>query len=118
VTLAREMVVTDASKLLGDTGRHALGAGDAVARSAASTLPHPVRHLRLVELVAFADVDLARVLALAGARRDRSQRHAAEEGHLNVVREGVESQDQPWPSMPYNGEFHFTALRTLGRSAR
>src|SRR6266849_7319049 len=22
--------------------------------------------------------------------------------------------NQPWPSMPYNGEFHFTALRTLG----
>src|SRR6266481_21859 len=23
-------------------------------------------------------------------------------------------KNQPWPSMPYNGEFHFTALRTLG----
>src|ERR1700674_1867916 len=23
-------------------------------------------------------------------------------------------RNQPWPSMPYNGEFHFTALRTLG----
>src|ERR1700687_4909810 len=34
-------------------------------------LLHPVRHLRLVELVAFVDVDVARVLALAGAGRDR-----------------------------------------------
>src|SRR5262252_9735582 len=50
-------------------------------------LLYPVRHLRLVELVALADVDVARVLALAGARRERSQRRAAEERHLDVVRE-------------------------------
>src|SRR5229473_760325 len=56
-------------------------------------LLHPVRHLRLVEFVAFVDVDVARVLALAGAGRDRSQRLAAEEGHLDVVREGVEPQE-------------------------
>jgi hypothetical protein len=31
------MIVTDASELLGDTGRHALGTGDAVAPSAAVT---------------------------------------------------------------------------------
>jgi hypothetical protein len=35
-------------------------------------LLHPVRHLRLVELVAFVDVDVPRVLALAGAGRDGS----------------------------------------------
>src|SRR5207237_3637134 len=34
-----------------------------------------------------------RVLALAGAGRDRSQRGAAEEGHLDVVREGVQPQE-------------------------
>src|SRR5712672_110356 len=56
-------------------------------------LLHPVRHLRLVELVAFVDVDITRVLALAGAGRDRPQRRAAEEGHLDVVREGVEPQE-------------------------
>ena len=39
------------------------------------------------------DVDVARVLALAGAGRDRSQRRAAEEGHLDVVREGVDPQE-------------------------
>lgn len=31
---------------------------------------HPIRHLRLVEFVAFVDVDVARVLALASAGRD------------------------------------------------
>jgi hypothetical protein len=52
-------------------------------------LLHPGSHLRLVELVAFVDVDVARVLAPARTGRDRSQRRAAEEGHLDVVREGV-----------------------------
>src|SRR5215813_2825912 len=47
----------------------------------------------LVDLVAFADVKVARVLALAGAGRDRPQRGAAEEGHLDVVREDVERQE-------------------------
>ncbi len=56
-------------------------------------LLHPRRHLRLVELVVFIDVDIARVLALAGAGRDRSQRRAAEKGHLDVVREDVEPQE-------------------------
>src|SRR5882757_2152157 len=56
-------------------------------------LLHPVRHLRLVKLVAFADVDVARVLALAGAWRNRSQRRAAEESHLDVAGEGVEPQE-------------------------
>src|SRR5258707_7923800 len=51
-------------------------------------LLHPVRHLRLVELVGLVDVDVARVLALAGAGRHRPQRRAAEEGHLDVAREG------------------------------
>src|SRR5947207_12874123 len=56
-------------------------------------LLHPRRHLRLVELVVFMDVDIARVLALAGAGRDRSQRRAAEEGHLDVVSEDVDPQE-------------------------
>jgi len=58
----------------------------------------PSRHRGLVKLVAFADVDVARVLALAGAGRDRSQRRAAEESHLG--RSGVKvwsPRNQPWP---------------------
>src|SRR4029434_1915486 len=52
-----------------------------------------LRHLRLVELVAFVDVEVAHALVLAGARRDRSQRRAAEEGHLDVVGEDVERKE-------------------------
>src|SRR5437867_1111137 len=56
-------------------------------------LLHPFRHLSFVEFVAFVDVDVAPVLALAGAGRDRTQRCAAEEGHFDIVREGMEPQE-------------------------
>jgi hypothetical protein len=36
-----------------------------------------------------------------------------EERHLDVAREWS-PRNQPWPSMPYKGEFYFTALRTWG----
>src|ERR1700758_5128663 len=45
-------------------------------------LPHPDGELRLVERIAFADVEIARVLASAGAGRDGMQQSAAEERHL------------------------------------
>src|SRR5436190_23678892 len=56
-------------------------------------LLHPVHQLRLVELVALMDVDVARVLALAGTGRDRSQRRTAEEGHLDVAREDMDANE-------------------------
>src|SRR5882672_990782 len=56
-------------------------------------LLHPRRHLRVVELVAFADVDVARVLALARTGRERSQRRAAEEGYLDVPGEGMDPEE-------------------------
>ena len=42
MTLAREMIVTDVSQLLGETDGRALGAGDALARSAALNCHAPV----------------------------------------------------------------------------
>src|SRR5436305_14426044 len=50
-------------------------------------LLHPRRQLRLVELDAVSLVDVARVLDLAGLRRDRWQRCAVEVGQLDGVRE-------------------------------
>src|SRR5688572_8790758 len=35
---------------------------------------HPFRHLRFVELIVLVDIDVAHLLVLAGAGRDRSQR--------------------------------------------
>src|SRR5919106_5855337 len=55
-------------------------------------LLHPGRHLRLVEIV-LVDVDPARVLPRASGWNG-SQRRASEEGHLDVVREGMEG-DEP-----------------------
>jgi hypothetical protein len=40
----------------------------------------------LATLATLVDVKVTRVLALAGAGRDRPQRRAAEEGHFDVVR--------------------------------
>ncbi len=77
-------------------------------------LLHPGRHLRLVELVVFVDVDPAHVLAAVRATgRDRSQRLAVEEGHLNVASEDVERQEPAltldavkW-RVPLHGFAHF-----------
>src|SRR5262249_34494936 len=73
---------------------------------------HPLGHLRLVEWVAFADVDPARFLARA-AGRNWPQRCAAEEGHLDVVGEDVERQEPTlalaavkW-RVPLHGLAHF-----------
>src|SRR4029453_10353545 len=56
-------------------------------------LPDPRRHLRLVERVVLADVEVAYFLVLGLARGDRTQRRAAEERHLDVVREGMEVEE-------------------------
>src|SRR5262249_47807080 len=56
-------------------------------------LLHPVCHLRLVELVAFTDVEVAHFLLLGFARGNRTQRCAAEEHHLDVFREAMEVEE-------------------------
>src|SRR5688572_20498205 len=56
-------------------------------------LPDPRRHLHLVELVVLVDVEVARLLVLGRAWGDRTQRRAAEESHLDVLREAMEVQE-------------------------
>ena len=34
------------------------------------------------------------------------------------LREAMDAEEQPWPSTPYSGEFHLTALRTPGMVLR
>ena len=54
----------------------------------------PVRPQCFVEFVAFADVDPAGVLAAHRATgRDRLQRRAAEEGHLDISGEDVDPEE-------------------------
>src|SRR4051812_9540248 len=56
-------------------------------------LLHPVCHLRLVELVAFVDVEVAHFLLLRFARGNRTQRRATEESHFDVLREAMEVEE-------------------------
>src|SRR5258705_10215054 len=51
-------------------------------------LSDPRRELHLVERFVLADVEVAHVLDLGLAGGRRSRRRAAEEGHLDVAREG------------------------------
>src|ERR1700694_2466078 len=56
-------------------------------------LLHPRRHLRLVELVVLMDVEVAHFLVLGLAGGDRTERRAAEESHLDVLREAMEAEE-------------------------
>ena len=56
----------------------------AFARQLAGLL-HPGGELAFVELVVLVDVEVARVLALGFARRDRAQRRAAEEQAFDLI---------------------------------
>ena len=61
-------------------------------------LLHPGGELDFVELVVLVDVEVARVLALAGTGRNRLQRRAAEEGQFDVVREAMHPEE-PAPAL-------------------
>src|SRR5436190_15704446 len=60
-------------------------------------LLHPTGELSFVKLVVRMDVEVARVLALGSAGRDRTQRRAAEESHFDVAREAMEAEE---PGLP------------------
>src|SRR6185436_19795228 len=49
-------------------------------------LLHPVRHLGFVERVALVNIEIPHVLMLGRTRWDGTQRRAAEECHLHVLR--------------------------------
>src|SRR6266498_4821278 len=56
-------------------------------------LRDPSRQPLLVELVVLVDVDVAHFVVLGLARRNRTQRGAAEESHLHVLREAMEVEE-------------------------
>src|SRR2546427_766676 len=56
-------------------------------------LLHPSGELSLVELVALVDVEVAHFLLLGFDRGNRTQRRAAEESHLDVLREAMETEE-------------------------
>src|SRR5207249_375705 len=56
-------------------------------------LLHPSGELSFVELVVLVDVEVAHFLLFGLAGRDRIQRRAAEESHLDVLREAMEAEE-------------------------
>src|SRR3981189_1383525 len=72
----------------------------------------PGGELSFVELVVLMDVEVARVLALGLAGRDGTQRRAAEESHLDVVREAMDAEepavalDSVHRRVPFDGLAH------------
>jgi hypothetical protein len=49
-------------------------------------LLYPINELSFIELVVLVDVEIPHVLVLGLARRERTQRNAAEESHFDVFR--------------------------------
>src|SRR4030095_9540981 len=77
-------------------------------------LPDPRRHLCLVERVVLADVDVAHFLVLGRARRNRTQRGAAEERHLHILREGVKAEEPALTFDSVEGRVPFDRLTHAG----
>src|SRR5262249_15529742 len=80
-------------------------------------LLHPVGHLSLVEFVAFADVYIARITALGVAGRNRTQRHAAEESHLDVLGKAMDAEDPAVSFTPVQRRVPFYCLVHAGDGA-
>ena len=76
-------------------------------------LPDPRRHLLHVEF-ALVDVYPARVLILACAGWNGSQRRAIDEGHPYVMGEDVLTHEPPFALDAIEGRVHLTALRVSG----
>ena len=57
-------------------------------------LPHPSDELSFVELVVLVDVEVAHFQLLGLAGGERTQRRAAEEGYLDVLRKAMDAEDQ------------------------
>src|SRR5947208_1538321 len=80
-------------------------------------LLHPSGELSFVELVVLMDVEVARVLALGFARGDRTQRCAAEESHLDVLREAMNAEEPALALDAIEGRVPFDRLAHAGDGA-
>src|ERR1700682_1448195 len=72
--------------------RTATRGSHAHARQSARLL-HPGDELGFVELVVLMDVEAAHLFALGPAGRNTTQRRAAEESHLHVLREAMKAEE-------------------------
>src|SRR5437899_8035100 len=80
-------------------------------------LPDPTRHELLVELVVLVDVEVANFLLLGLAGGDRTQRRAAEESHLDVLRHAMEAKEPALALDAIEGRVPFDRLAHAGDGA-
>jgi hypothetical protein len=98
--------------------------GSAVPAGDGSRLLDPGRQLLLVELVVLVDVEVAHFLVVGLAGGDRTQRRAAEESHLNVLREAMDAEepalalDAVEGRVPFDRLAHAGAVPTMSASRR
>src|SRR5690606_20091990 len=57
------------------------------------SLPHPIRKLRLIELITLENVQIPHILLFRRARRHRIERRPAEERHLHVPSEAMKAEE-------------------------
>src|SRR6478736_5028399 len=95
-------------------GRHC--ASHAFAGQLAGLL-HPGDELSFVELVVLMDVEVARVLALGLTGGDRTQRRAAEERHLDVLRETMDAEEPALALYPVQRRVPLYGLAHAGEGA-
>src|SRR5262249_3777454 len=81
-------------------------------------LLHPIGELRLVELVVLVDVEVAHFLLLGLAGRARTQRRAAEERHLDVLREAMDAEEPALALDAVEGRVPLHCLVYIGDGAR
>ena len=80
-------------------------------------LLHPGGELSFVDLVVLVDVEVAHVLLLGRAGRNRTQRRAAEERHLDVLREAMEAEEPALALDAIEGRVPFDRLVHAGDGA-
>src|SRR5207237_9613460 len=80
-------------------------------------LLHPSGELSVIELVVLVDVEVAHFLLLGLAGRDRTQRRAAEESHLDVLRHAMEAEEPALALDAIEGRVPLHALVHVGDGA-
>src|SRR5262249_20632592 len=80
-------------------------------------LPDPTRHELLVELVVLVNVEVAHFLLLGLAGGDRTQRRAAAESHLDVLREAMDAEEPALALDSVEGRVPFDRLAHAGDGA-
>src|SRR3546814_1757969 len=81
-------------------------------------LLHPSGDLRLVELVVLVDVEVAHFLVLGLAGGHRAQRRAAEESHLDVLREAMVAEEPALALDAIEGRVPLHGLARVGDGAQ